>query len=156
MLHFDTCCIRKHCVNRLQHILHYLGRLVNSANDTHEDISLFVSVSSSVGVCLHIERESEIHSWEDTEAGCVLTGSVVYQTRRTGNSTLSDLNDIILSEVFPPDQKRLLSLTINTLKEVFSWSVVTVVLLSFLQLVYFHVVTSWTSHQNSITAVHVK
>lgn len=67
---------------------------------------------------------------------------MVYQTRRTGNSTLSDLNDIILSEVFPPDQKRLLSLTINTLKEVFSWSVVTVVLLSFLQLVYFHVVTS--------------
>lgn len=67
---------------------------------------------------------------------------MVYQTRQTGNSTLSDLNDIILSEVFPPDQKRLLSLTINTLKEVFSWSVVTVVLLSFLQLVYFHVVTS--------------
>lgn len=67
---------------------------------------------------------------------------MVYQTRQTGNSTLSDLNDIILSEVFPPDQKRLLGLTINTLKEVFSWSVVTVVLLSFLQLVYFHVVTS--------------
>ena len=58
-------------MNCPQHVLHYLGRLVDSANVTHEDIFLFVSVSSSdVGVCLHKERESEIHSREDTEAAC--------------------------------------------------------------------------------------